>query len=150
MVDLGLKHVGFTGTQEGMIETQIFRLTHLLNWLYTEKGFRVLHHGDCQGADAQAHYLWHGLGGNVRIHPPVIAAKRAFCEVTRGDSIAGALDYISRNHAIVDESFRLIVAPLQMEEVRRSGTWATFRYAKRLKRPIHVVFPNGEVLNYNV
>ena len=143
--------VGFTGTQKGMKVPQIFRVTHLMKWLREEMGFLCLHHGDCIGADVEADHLWHGLGGVVFIHPPIDPKKRAFCKVQDYDAIGPMKDYIPRNHDIVDDSYRMIVAPNNMTEMKRgSGTWATFRYAMELKRPTHLVFPTGEVQNFNV
>lgn len=144
-------HVGFTGTQDGMNELQIFRCTHLMDWL-RKKGYEVLHHGDCIGADAQADYLWHSLDGKTCIHPPIVAAKCAFCALQNGDTICIPEEYLSRNKWIVDQTSRLIVTPKTTTEVMRSGTWSTFRYAMqpKLKRPIHLIWPNGTVENYNV
>jgi hypothetical protein len=118
----GLK-IGFTGARMGMSVNQILEVTELLSI------YRVveLHHGDCVGADAEVHAIAKGMDIYVVVHPPLDPKHRAWCE---GDEMRDELPYIERNHNIVDETQRLIVAPRTDHEIRRSGTWATYRYAK--------------------
>jgi hypothetical protein len=52
---------------------------------------------------------------------------------------------LERNKHIVHNCGWLIAAPKEDSETLRSGTWATIRYARKLRRPITIVFPNGEV-----
>lgn len=101
-----------------------------------------IHHGDCIGADAEAHGIARECGLRVCIHPPVEDARRAWCE---GDEMHMRKTYLVRNRDIVDATERLIAAPRTEVEERRSGTWATVRFARSLNRPIFIVWPNGSL-----
>jgi hypothetical protein len=54
-------------------------------------------------------------------------------------------EYLDRNHDIVDSSDLLIAVSESTVEVLRSGTWATIRYAKKLRKPIKIIYPDGKV-----
>jgi len=118
-------HVGFTGTRQGMSVEQRRQLVEVLLGM----GTVVLHHGDCVGADAQAHAIARILGLSVHLHPPSDPVYRAYCKGAIAEDTP--LPYLHRNVRIVAESELLIVAPSQPHEVMRSGTWATYREAKR-------------------
>ena len=49
-------------------------------------------------------------------------------------------------YEIVDESDTIIAFPASAEEVIRSGTWATIRYARKTKTPLHIILPDGNFL----
>lgn len=140
--------VGFTGTQRGMTSVQVKALRRVLASLRTA-GFPVteLHHGDCVGADAQAHALW-TLGAPERpvvIHPPTLALKRAWCRSGRTTVLRPA-PYLTRNRAIVDATWLLCACPAQLDgEALSSGTWSTVRYARRIERAVAIVRPDGRV-----
>lgn len=133
------RNLGFTGTQRGMTVSQVTSLRYLL-W---NSGY-VVHHGDCIGADAQAHDIARACGLRVIIHPPINEAKRAWC---KGDVILPERDYLDRNHDIVDACVWLVAAPGEEEEKIRSGTWSTVRYARRKGRSIKIIPPDG--LSFN-
>jgi len=91
-------------------------------------------HGDCVGADAEAHEIASVLLGPNRIHirPPSDSTHRAWC--------AAAIEfptepYLKRDHKIVETTQVLIAAP-KGPEILRSGTWATVRHARKLGRII--------------
>ncbi len=130
-------NIGFTGTQNGMTNKQKQSVRRLLA---TEVDF-TLHHGDCIGADAEADEIAKEIGeDNTVIHPPEISAKRAFCSST---NIKDPKPYLERNHDIVDDSEYLIATPGTTEEVLRSGTWATIRYARKQQKHVAIVYPDG-------
>lgn len=134
--------VGFTGTREGMGEAQLAAL----RWVLRELLCAVLHHGDCVGADAQAHAAARALGMAVEIHPPSSPAMRAFCAAAEGDAVRQEAPYLERNRAIVDATSALVACPREEEgEADRSGTWATVRYARSIGRPVVVIRPSGRV-----
>jgi hypothetical protein len=127
--------IGFTGTRAGMTPTQIEELRGALAFAF-ELGFDEFHHGDCVGADAQAHAIALEIGFDIVIHPPIVADHRAYSQDF--DQIRSSKPYLERNHDIVDETRFLIAAPKQPIEVVRSGTWATVRYARKK--------PHGNIL----
>jgi hypothetical protein len=132
---------GFTGTSGGMTFLQKGKVRDLFVLL----NIKELHHGDCVGADEEAHSLARLLLNipHIVIHPPVVQDKRAFC---RGNEIRLCKPYLSRNKDIVREGRDgLIAAPSGFTEVLRSGTWATIRAARKMNRHIWIVFPDGTV-----
>jgi len=101
-----------------------------------------VHHGDCVGADDQVGSFAAKLSGvTVTLHPPTNPSKRAFCAA---DEVREAKPYLDRNRDIVDETELLVAFPKGPEE-KRSGTWATVRYARKLDRQIMYVWPDGTV-----
>jgi hypothetical protein len=129
--------MGFTGTQVGMTAGQKEELQHVL-MDGVEIGFTHFHHGDCVGADEQAHDCAKALGYLIVIHPPLNPSKRAYCV---GYETREPKDYLDRNHDIVEETAVLIAAPKQRFEVQRSGTWATVRYAWQASKRVALVMP---------
>ncbi|HKZ40932.1 MAG TPA: hypothetical protein VJ044_08205 [Candidatus Hodarchaeales archaeon] len=131
------KKVGFTGTSKGMTDAQKFTVAWLLS-----KSPKELHHGDCIGADKDAHEL--ARTNLVRIvgHPPIKSSNRACCEF---DEKREPKPYLDRNHDIVDETEVLIACTDSTVEAIRSGTWSTIRYARRLGRIILIVYPDGRI-----
>lgn len=141
-------HVGFTGTQAGMTPDQSVAVMRVLYALSEERWSSPygtnpnlkFHHGDCIGADEEAACHAHGVGFTVVGHPPLEERKRAYYE---SDTTEQAKDYLTRNHDIVDASNEMIAAPKHHYEEVRSGTWATIRYAAKIKKPLTVVWPDG-------
>lgn len=130
--------MGFSGTREGMTEVQKTMLRRLLGE-YTPTEF---HHGDCVGADAEAHdivrELFDPFACRIIIHPPRAVADRAWKE---GDTILEAREFLTRNRDIVNACDVLIVTPKESQEQLRSGTWATYRWAVKTGKKRHVVYP---------
>jgi hypothetical protein len=125
--------IGFTGTQHGISIRQKEILRQELS-LATE-----FHHGDCIGADEEAHEIARELELYIVVHPPKNYAKRAWCT---GDVTLPERDYLERNHLIVDHTDKLIGCSRFNREELRSGTWSTIRYAKRIGKPYVVILPN--------
>ena len=51
--------------------------------------------------------------------------------------------YLERNKKIVNCCDILIAAPKQINEVLRSGTWSTIRYAKKIGIEVFIILPNN-------
>lgn len=130
--------VGFTGTQVGMTLSQKV----VVEWLLKQLHPTTIHHGDCIGADYEFHHLASPVVPFCTIHPPIKSNKRAFCMSTL---LAESKDYLDRNRDIVDESQVLIATPKEAEMQIRSGTWYTIRYARKQRKHLYIVFPNGVV-----
>jgi hypothetical protein len=153
--------VGFTGSQHEPTVVQLAKAVRILlacNPL-------MFHHGDCIGSDFRVHQAVQGLRRqgelhcSIHIHPPVIPAKRAWCEIDEGwgDVILPEKDYVPRNETIVaavhlaahpvdvnhGPSGLMLALPGQTHPVRRSGTWATYRMAERARVPRIMVFSDG-------
>ena len=134
--------LGFTGTRHGMTDAQGQALETLLASFTNVQGF---HHGDCRGADAQAHALARTHGWAITLHPPIMSGCRAFCPGST--TTRAALHFLDRNHAIVRAADILIATPATVkEEERGSGTWATVRFARKQHKPIYIIYPDGQVV----
>lgn len=131
--------IGFTGTRQGMTGEQTRALREMLS-LHPDA---VFHHGDCAGADEQAHDIAVSLGCSVVIHPPLDNKQRAFKSAPR---TRAPKPYLGRNKAIVRETELLIAAPADAMEQHRSGTWPTVRYARQMGRPVRIILPDGSVI----
>lgn len=128
--------IGYTGTQRGMTSCQVIAVCELL--IPGE-----FHHGDCIGGDAQAHKLAQDCGLSIVQHPPLNPSKRAWC---KGGVILEPKPYLERNQDIVKATEVLIAAPGEDHERLRSGTWSTVRFARKLKRLIWLVLPDGHIV----
>ena len=130
---IALESVGFTGTRKGMNDRQQYQLTAILNWLLLDADLLVgeLHHGAGPGvngqpsADQQAAQIAIKVGWVAVAHPPA-------------EKTAAAM--LARNVEVVDAVKLLIAAPETDVEVRRSGTWATIRYARERGIPVLILW----------
>lgn len=131
--------IGFTGTRNGLTKYQLNKLRSVLS----EQNIEQFHHGDCIGADKEAHNIIRELDKNITIiiHPPLYNSKRAYCS---GDEVRPRLDYLDRNKQIVDETELLIACPETMFEITRSGTWSTVRHASMRNRDLIIIRPIGK------
>jgi hypothetical protein len=125
--------VGFTGTQKGMTDNQKQVFIEFIKTNIPKE----FHHGDCIGADSDAHELVKKYSPNTKIviHPPSDTKKRAF----KSGELLGEKDYLARNKDIVETTDVLVAAPKTEKEELRSGTWSTVRHARKLNRKIVIV-----------
>ncbi len=134
----GFVDIGFTGTLHGMTPSQCDALATILHQIEREVPIRRFHHGDCLGADAQAHAI--ALGRyTIVVHPPSNTNFRAYC--LDAQEYLPAWPYDLRNKDIVNASDLLIAAPQTADERQRSGTWSTVRYARGLSKNLLVLAP---------
>ena len=129
-------HVGFSGTRKGMSAKQKSAFQILL-------AGDVLHHGDCVGADADAHQIARRAGVHIALHPPVDDSLRAFCDY---DAWYDPKTYLDRNRDIVNASTVLVACPGVMKEQHHGETWFTIRYALSIPEyPVAIIWSNGQV-----
>lgn len=128
--------VGVTGTRKGLTAAQVAAAHRLLD------GVTVLHHGDCQGADVTLAQMAEQYGMHTVSHPPDNGRWRAYLAA---DVTWKPKAYLARNRDIVDCSARLLAFPDGPEQQMGSGTWATVRYAVRVRVPVVVVAPDGSM-----
>lgn len=141
-------HVGFTGTQHGCTEEQRRKLAHIFSELALAGHLNTtLHHGDCIGADKEAHTVAYYLGWKIEVHPPLKDDKRAHVEKTRLWSPSMVMhepvEYMERNEDIVATCEVIVACPKTHAIVQRSGTWATVRRARAAKKRVVIVYPDG-------
>lgn len=132
-------NVSFTGTRTGMTNAQKETFWALLQAL----GAKTFTHGNCYGADADAHEIAWRLGLLVYKRPSNILGTQA--ETVGGHVISEPLDPLKRNGHIVDDGEALIACPDSRQEKQRSGTWYTVRYAWKQKKMVYLIFPDGEI-----
>lgn len=127
--------IGFTGTKKGMTKEQKQALTLLLKRC---EG-REFHHGDCIGADAEAHDIAEQRGLVIITHPPTNPSKRAW----KSSAIElKPKPYLDRNRDIATACDILIAAPDGPEHLR-SGTWSTVRAARKAQKKILIIDQSG-------
>ncbi len=129
--------LGITGSEYGCNEIQYAALASRIR----HPSVIEVHHGDCVGVDAIAHEIALAAGKRIVIHPPSDPRKRAWCAGPPGQvTILEPRPYLDRNHDIVVCSDELIAVPIELVEVKRSGTWATVRYARERAIPIEIIY----------
>jgi len=138
--------VGFTGTQWGMSKHQVEQLVEVFRTIRVEE----FHHGDCIGADIQAHQIalrFIGKGGRIVVHPPNIDGSRAFCGPSEFHLDAAVIqlppkEYLERDQDIVDACDLLVAAPLRPESdyfAERFVAWETVRMARKAGKEVIVL-----------
>lgn len=130
--------VGFTGTRKGMTHAQKVKLTEEL-----PLGGRDFHHGMCEGSDDEASRIALNLGYLVVGHPGMNDAGMTQVFGVRNQQHSPK-PFLRRNHDIVDETDMLIATPSsRTERLRGSGTWATIRYARKQRKRVVIIYPDG-------
>ena len=139
-----MRDIGFTATRRGMTPPQALKVDLLIKEFITQ-GVQVAHHGMCVGGDAEFHVLARKAKLYMEGHPGVDKQGK----VTQRapvvcDSYWPSKYFLLRNPEIVDASQVMLAAPAQKQEkLRGSGTWATIRYARRVCKPLVIVYPDG-------
>lgn len=155
--------LGITATRGQLTVAQA---DNLERWIH-DPDVTEVHHGDCKGGDELAHSMALIARKPIVIHPPTVELHRAFCHrkvtwwafgrnyekmaeivwlfppVNREPdfTVLEPLPYLKRNHDIVDTCDFLLALPGTEQEIVRSGTWATIRYARKVGRPHEIVTP---------
>jgi len=137
--------MAFTGTQNGLAEEQYAALKRIMT-RFRDVGIKWFRNGDCVGADEEAAYAWADMGGCIHLHPGDNPRKRAGVAAQCAEPPAPNL---ARNRTMVDGSHALIACPGGFSEELRSGTWATIRYARKHRRPVTIIWPNGHSAHEN-
>jgi hypothetical protein len=133
--------VGFTGTRHGITPDQYAALR---DWL-DEHEVTAAHHGCAVGADEAFAVLASRAAIHVVGHPPdndrLVSERALLCN----DECRDPEPYLVRNRAIIDACDVLLACPRGTAEEQRSGTWSTIRYARRCRRRLVIIWPNGTV-----
>lgn len=130
--------IGVTAPRVGLTTKALTTARNLLSWLTDTD---ELHHGDCIGGDYQLATIATELGLITVAHPPVYVQFRAFHEST---VILPRRNYHERDRMIVDTVDRMIGCPPGTQPKPHSGTWYTINYAKEKKKPLLLIYPDGQ------
>lgn len=134
--------IGFSGSANGLKSPQLdIMLEYLVKNYQHDSQF---HHGDCVGADTQAHIAAIKLGYQVHIHPPLNEKQRAF---NKGDFVRNRHPYKVRNKFIVQATDMLLACPTKPKG--QGGTWNTISWAMLYFKPTTIIHPNGLVERFN-
>lgn len=134
--------IGFTGTRKGMTKDQFSKIRQFLDGLEF-----IANHGDCEGGDEDFDVICHDLGAERHLFPSTSKTRR-FSERERPERCIMAQapkEPMARNPDIVNFSEIMLGGPGMMEEELRSGTWATIRYARKIRRPVVIFWPDGSI-----
>lgn len=125
--------LGFTGSRHGMSDSQEEQFALLVAEIQPSE----FHHGDCIGADAQAHDIVRLFCPEtfIVVHPPESDYLRAY---KNGDKILPCLPYLNRDRKIVESVDCLLATPYTNTYLKHSGTWFTITYAELKEKPYTV------------
>ena len=103
----------------------------------------IFHHGCCVGADREAATIAEETC-NIVEHPGPEEDHRQ--TRPRHAERRAPKGHLARNRDIVNECDLLIATPFERAEQQRGGTWYTIRYARKVGKPLLIVFPDGSIL----
>jgi len=136
MKDRMKKHpVAVSGTQKGATPAQLKTLTIMLR-----DRASMLHHGGCIGVDREADAIAAALSISRIVHPGDNPAKQVPCP---GATYLLPKPNLDRNTDIARSTEELILVPKERTEQLRSGTWSTYRRARKAGKSITIIYPDG-------
>lgn len=143
MYTLTEMRLGFTGTRHGMTDQQKRSVRLLINALKPS----YFNHGDCVGADVEAHDIVRDACPKsfIYVYPAIDREQNR-----ESDYRAPPDKPLTRNRVIVDMSDVMIATPRESSEMLRGGTWSTVRYARLKKKSLYLILPNGTAVKENV
>jgi hypothetical protein len=142
--------IGCTATRFGCTDEQLKTLLHNLLILSCEA---EAHHGDCVGGDSDFHNIirkelptWKIVG-----HPPLILSREddRMWAKNKCDELREPKRHLARNRDIVNEVDILFAMPYSMTEQHSGGTWYTINFARKHKKPLVIIFPDGSTKSQN-
>jgi len=145
-----IKPFVFTGTRKPVTDEQLDQMYTIMRRLKDQHGYNRIFHGCAKESDRRAHLMAVALGLDRELYPSNDEQETwASSQRSGGTTIIYPMrPPLDRNHYMLDRAgtnTRLIAVPhLSVEEIR-SGTWATVRYARMLKRRITILWPDGRV-----
>lgn len=136
-----VKLVSFTGTRNGMTDAQKSSFAEIISLLKPV----CFIHGDCLGADHDAHNLTkeHSPETKIAIRPCFYKNMRAYC---KGDIEFPEKHPLDRNVDIVEDGELLIACPKKMTKEQTGGTWHTINFARMNNLSLIVIWPDGTLL----
>ena len=104
-------------------------------------------HGGCVGGDEQFHHLCKKFGWRVEVLPgPTIEGKICYADA---DYIYPPAPHMQRNKSLVAFAHWMYAAPYEREPQEHGGTWKTIGFARKAKRPLTIVYHDGNFTTEN-
>ena len=139
--------LGFTGSRMGMTAAQAATFKRLIS----EENVTLFVHGDCVGADAEAHDMIEAIKPevNIVVAPSLNATLRAWRKPRTG-VLCEARASVDRNRAIAVMCEMLVATPRQRVVstsgfILPSGTEQTINFALDYGRPVRVIKEDGTI-----
>ena len=139
--------LGFTGSRRGMTAAQAATFKRLIS----EENVTLFVHGDCVGADAEAHDMIEAIKPevNIVVAPSLNASLRAWCKPRTG-VLCEARASVDRNRAIAIMCDELIAVPRKRLVpdggfIPQSGTQQTIEFAQDNGRPVIIINEDGSI-----
>lgn len=134
--------IGFTGTRQGMTESQTSIVEGILKY-WQQRGVTIeVVHGDCVGADADFDHICAKLSIPRSIRPCTFMNMRAWTNLKGAQVKAEPERPMARNRAIVADADFMIACPPNTERIKKgSGTWATIGFTEKANKPLVIVYP---------
>lgn len=140
--------IGFTGTRDKVTRIQKERLAAFLYNMSLHRYDRLFH-GGAENADEEAHNLAQQFSYSIEIFPCNGDRRHYWLDrkVKNGEAtlIHATNKPLDRNRVIAERCNYLVAVPYQMDEIQRSGTWATVRYAREKRKSLTIIFPDGTI-----
>lgn len=134
--------VTVTATRAGLTAPQRFVARSLVG----ASAITVLIHGAARGGDSILHDIAGLMGVPRDIHPANdVPSNLSALDLTPADTVNDGAPALVRNRTMVDKGEVLWAFPRLYVEERRSGTWAAIRYARKVGKPIWLVWPDGRL-----
>jgi hypothetical protein len=138
--------LGFTGSRRGPTSAQA---AAALRWLADcITGIVSIHHGNCLGWDVAFSCFVRDVCPPDGPFPREVAYPCDIPEQQDQNSWADEMRPVKpplvRNRDIVDAADLLLACP-DGPERWRSGTWSMVRYARRIGKPVVIIWPDGRV-----
>lgn len=99
-------------------------------------------HGGCVGADDDFDEIASEFQLPIGVYPSTVYSKWG---KRRSPTVQSPQSPLVRNKLMAYSCNVLIATPKEYNEVIRSGTWATVRYARKYHKRIYLVFPDGSI-----
>ncbi len=132
------KILAFTGTRQGMTIPQ---MSEVAGYLVLHPEFDEYHHGGCVGADARFHQMVIELMEEYELHIHWSDIPGLHMSHPRNAVQHEAKRPLLRNRDMADIANTLLATPKEADEITRSGTWATIRYARKAGAEVIIFAP---------
>ncbi len=136
--------LGFTGSRYGLQPAQGGSLARLLR---LAQGVTEFHHGCCKGGDTEAvtHLNYWIPDAKIVGHPSNLEKWTHPTALGLSHELLPPKPPLERNLDIVNAAEWIIACPSGPEQFQGSGTWATIRTARKAKKVITLIWPDGSI-----